>query len=66
MGLDQVHEQNNAIIKGPGGAFDLLNKVDESARLRWKFCNPEVARLILEFEDAMDDTRQIEVEAKAP
>ena len=27
MGLDQIHEQNNKIIKGSGGASDLLNKV---------------------------------------
>ena len=47
MGLDQVHEQNNAVIKGSGGASDLLNKVDESALLRWDVGNPEVTRLIL-------------------
>ena len=64
IGLDQVHEQNNAVIKGSDRASDLLNKVDESALLRWEVCNPEVARLILEFEDAMDDTPQVEVEAK--
>ena len=32
IGLDQVHEQNNAVIKGSGGATDLLNKVDESGK----------------------------------
>ena len=53
IGLDQVHEQNNAVIKGSGGATDLLNKVDESALLRWEVCNPEFPRLLLEFEDAM-------------
>ena len=54
IGLDQVHEQNNAVIKGSGGATDLLNKVDESALLRWEVCNPELARLLLEFEDSID------------
>ncbi len=61
IGLDQVHEQNNAIIKGSGGATDLLNKVDDSALLRWEVCNPEVARLLLEFEDSMDDNPQVEI-----
>ncbi len=60
IGLDQVHEQNNAVIKGSGGATDLLNKVDESALLRWEVCNPELARLLLEFEDAMDCNAQVE------
>ena len=53
IGLDQVHEQNNAVIKGSGGATDLLNKVDESALVRWEVCNPELSRLLLEFEDAI-------------
>ena len=35
MGLDQIHEQNNKIIKGAGGASDLLNKEDDSALLWW-------------------------------
>ena len=54
MGLDQIHEQNNKIIKGAGGASDLLNKVDDSALLRWEVCSPELARVILEFEDCLD------------
>ena len=53
-----MHEQNNAVIKGSGGATDLLNKVDESALLRWEVCNPELARLLLEFEDAMSSNIQ--------
>ena len=61
IGLDQVHEQNNAVIKGSGGASDLLNKVDESALLCWEVCNPEVARLLLEFEDGMNDNPQSEL-----
>ena len=59
IGLDQVHEQNNAVIKGSGGATDLLNKVDESALLRWEVCNPELARLLLEFEEGMNYNVQV-------
>ena len=54
MGLDQIHEQNNKIIKGSGGASDLLNKEDDSALLRWEVCSPELARIILEFESSLD------------
>ena len=61
IGLDQVHEQNNAVIKGAGGASDLLNKVDESALLRWEVCNPEVAGILLEFEDGLQNNPQVEV-----
>ena len=61
LGLDQVHEQNNAVIKGSGGASDLLKKVDESALLRWEVCYPEVACLLLEFEDGMNDNPQSEL-----
>ena len=54
MGLDQIHEQNNKLIKGSGGASDLLNKADDSALIRWETCSPEIARVILEFEDCLD------------
>ena len=55
MRLDQIHEQNNKIIKGAGGASDLLNKEDDSALLQWEVCSPELARVvILEFEDCLD------------
>ena len=34
MALDQVHERNNKIIKGVGGATSLFNTQDESALIR--------------------------------
>ena len=54
MGMDQIHEPNNKIIKGAGGASDLLNKEDGSALLRCKVCSPELAHVILKFEDCLD------------
>ena len=36
MAPDQVHNQNNKVIKGSGGATNLLNKQDESALIRCK------------------------------
>ena len=54
MGLDQIHEQNNKLIKGCGGCDLLINNVDNSAFICWETCIPEIARVILEFEDCQD------------
>ena len=54
MALDQVHEQNNKIIKGAGGASQLLNRSDDSALIRWETCGPEVARIVAEFEETIE------------
>ena len=53
MALDQVHEQNNKMIKGVGGATSLLNTQDESVLIRWETSGLEVARIISEFEDSL-------------
>ena len=55
IALDQVHEQNNKVIKGVGGATSLLNTQDESALIRWETCGLEVARIISEFEDSLSN-----------
>ena len=47
--IDQAHEQNNAAIKGDGGAVGLTD--NPSALRRWMLAGPEVARLIEEFQD---------------
>ena len=54
IALDQVHEQNNKIIKGSGGAKHLLNRNDESGLIRWETVGSDVARLLSEFEDSID------------
>ena len=48
IALDQNHEQENATIKGVGGAVGLTE--DESRLQQWLVCGPEIARLIEEFE----------------
>ncbi len=48
MSDDQLHEQNNKVIKGDGGAVGLLG--NESALLKWMVGGPEIARMITEFE----------------
>ena len=45
--IDQAHEQNNALIKGDGGAVGLTD--NPSALLRWMIAGPEVARAIEEL-----------------
>ena len=48
--IDQAHEQNNACVKGDGGAVGLTD--NPSALRRWMVAGPEVARVIGEFENA--------------
>ena len=35
MGLDQIHEQNNSVMKGMGGATPTLNKVGVFPSMNW-------------------------------
>lgn len=46
--IDQAHEQNNAVIKGDGGAIGLTE--DSGALLRWMVAGPEVSRLVAGYE----------------
>ena len=48
MPIDQVHEQNNKIVKGSGGAIGLTD--NPVAFRRWMVAGPEQARLLSEFE----------------
>ncbi|KAL8624293.1 hypothetical protein ACOMHN_034016 [Nucella lapillus] len=47
LALDHAHEQNNAIVKGDGGAVGLTG--NPAALGRWMVSGPEVARVIQEF-----------------
>lgn len=47
IAIDQAHEQNNAIVKGDGGAIGLTE--DPAALRRWMVAGPEISRLIDEF-----------------
>ena len=53
MAIDQAHEQNNAVIKGDGGAIGLTE--DPAALRRWMVACPEVSRLLAAY-DAMSGT----------
>ena len=48
MAIDQAHEQNNAAVKGKGGAVGLTQS-PEALRC-WMVSGPEVARMTTEFE----------------
>ena len=49
MAIDQYHEQNNATVKESGGAIGLTT--DPLALRRWMVAGPEVARIVVEFEE---------------
>ena len=51
IAIDQAHEQNNAMVKGDGGAVGLTE--NPSALRRWMLSGPEIARLVNEFEAGM-------------
>ena len=50
--IDQAHEQNNACVKGDGGAVGLTQ--NPAALRRWMVSGPEMARLIEEFQASME------------
>ena len=48
-----MHEQNNKIIKGQGGASEFLNLEDESALIRCETRGADVGRILCQFEEEM-------------
>ena len=59
MPIDQAHEQNNACVKGDGGAVGLTE--NPSALQRWMIAGPEVARVIGEFDNlAIPENRRVD------
>ena len=47
IAIDQAHKQNNALVKGDGGAIGLTE--DPAALRRWMLAGPEISRLIEKF-----------------
>ena len=56
--LDQLHEQNNKVIKGISGATSVINRKDESALNRWELSGPKLADIISQFEDEYEQNDQ--------
>ncbi|CAE1315726.1 unnamed protein product [Acanthosepion pharaonis] len=48
MAIDQAHEQNNAVIKGDGGAVGLTE--DPSALWRWMVAGSEISKFVADYE----------------
>ena len=48
---DHLHEQNNKIIKGDGGAIGIFG--NETALLKWMVGGPEISRMVHEFEQTV-------------
>ena len=50
VAIDQALEQNNAVIKGVGGAVRLLSQYRDAALRRLEIAGPEVVGLLNEYE----------------
>lgn len=57
LAIDQVHEQNNKIVKGDGGAIGLTE--NSSQLLRRMVSGPEMSRIIKDFEFSQELVRNI-------
>ena len=55
---DQMHEQQNAIMKGDGGIIGITE--NEGALHRWVVAGPEIARILNEFKDQFQRRKQID------
>lgn len=50
IAIDEAHEQNNAIVKGDGGAIGPTE--NPTTLRRWMIVGPEISRLVDEFTTA--------------
>ena len=57
MAIDQAHKQNNASVKGDGGAVGLTE--NSAALQRWMVSGPEMARVIGEFRASLKKGRRL-------
>ena len=46
MGINQVHDHNNKVIKNLGGANQLLNCTEDSSLITWEISGPEVVQIV--------------------
>ena len=54
VAIDQVHEQNNKVIKSSGDAKHLLNVCDDSGVIRLETVESDVASILTEFQETID------------
>ena len=60
--IDQVHEQNNKIVKGDGGAIGLTES--STQLLHWMVSGPEMSRIINDFELSQELVRNIAIQGE--
>ncbi|XP_068756859.1 uncharacterized protein [Montipora capricornis] len=60
--IDQAHEQNNARVKGSGGAVGLTES--PVAFRRWMVAGPEIARVLQEFESQLKGETNVDEKKK--
>ena len=60
VALGQVHDQNNAVIKGVRDAVGLHSEYMHEALPRWEISGPEVVRLLNAYEKFHDVGREID------
>jgi len=53
---DQLHEQNNKAIKSEGEAIYVIH--NEDALLKWMVADPEISRMIEEFEHLQQSSQR--------
>ena len=58
IAIDQAHEQNNALVKGDGGAVGLT--ANPAALHRWMVSGPEMARLIKVFQVSTEKIQSVD------
>ena len=58
IALDQLHEQNNKVIKVKSGPTSVINRKDESALNRWTLSGPGLAEIFSQFENEYDQNDQ--------
>lgn len=64
IALDHAHKQENAKVKGEGGAVGLTE--NPAALRRWMISGPEVARMIKEFENLSNQANDIRHHEQQP
>lgn len=64
IALDHAHEQENASIKGDGGAVGLTE--NPAALRRWMVSGPEIARMIKEFENLSPTCKRLTHHEQTP
>lgn len=57
--LNQANGQNNKVVKGNGGAIGLM----QYPLFRWMVGEPQLARLVIEFEECRDESMHSQANA---